>query len=113
MDKKDDLIETVMNDMKRTFGVETNHERQINMTIKELEREQKLNPALPYKEKVSHAMKAIVEHFVLNDATLDKEDWEDMTIEKLHMGIKKRKDDTKVQVIYCRLKDSSNVNRIR
>ena len=64
MTTKDDLQGTIMFEMKRTFGVVTKHERQIGMTIKAMEKEKKIDPNIPYKEKEGAAMKAIVENFI-------------------------------------------------
>ena len=113
MTTKDDLQETIMFEMKRTFGVVTKHERQIGMTIKAMEKEKKIDPNIPYKEKEGAAMKAIVENFILNEAEILKEDWEDMKPEKFHPGVKKMKDGSRVQVVFCRLDNDKDVNKIR
>ena len=113
MDKKDDLKEALMNDMKRTFGVETNNERQVDKTIKALENEKKIDAKLSYKVKESIAMKVIVENFILNEAKIDKEEWESMFIDKFHIGTKKKKDNSRVQVIYCRMANPKDTNIIR
>ena len=101
MDRKDDLREALMHDMKRTFGVETKNERQIDKTIKAMEKEKKIDNKLSYKEKEGIAMKVIVENFVLNEAKVDKDDWESMVVDKFHVVTKKLKDESIVQIIYC------------
>ena len=102
-----------MHDMKRTFGIETNNERQVHKTIEAMVKEKKIDPKLPYNAKEAIAMKAIVENFILNEAKIDKEDWESMVIDKFHVETKKRKDDSKVQVVYCRMVDARDVNKLR
>ena len=113
MTQKDNFKEAIMLDMKRTFGVETKHERHIDITIKAMEKEKKIDPNITYKEKESAAMKAIIENFVLNEAKIDKDDWEAMLVEKFHVGIKKQKDNSRVQVIYCRMVNPRDVNLIK
>ena len=113
MDKKDDLIESIMRDMKRTIGIETKHERQVDITIRALENERKIDKKLNYREKEGAAMKAIVDTFITKEAGIDKEEWEDTPIDKLHIGIKKDNDGNKHQVIYCRLVDPKDANRLR
>ena len=113
METKDDLILKVMGDMKRTVGVQTNHENQVNLTIQALIKEGKLTAEVPKAKKETVAMKLIAEQFILYKVGIPKEDWEEMVIEKLHSGTRKDKSGNKNQIIYCRFKDTRDATNIR
>ena len=96
MSKKEDLKESIMLDMKKTIGIVTKHERQVDLTIRALESENKIDKNMSYKEKEASAKKVIVDDFIVKDVGISPEEWEEMIVEKIHLGIRKEKSGTKV-----------------
>ena len=113
MATKDDLIETIMRDQKRTIGVEFRHENQIDITIKYLEKEGKIDPTIKKVEKEGIAMKMMIENYVLHEVKIPKEEWEDMKIDKFHSCVKTDKSSMKSQIVYCRFVDPRDATAIR
>ena len=51
MSKKEDLKESIMLDMKKTIGIVTKHERQVDLTIRALESENKIDKNMSYSNE--------------------------------------------------------------